>query len=72
MIVRDQATDEYLGIKCDECETLAPPAEQIDMAHGLIGMGWHCSGGAHRCPEHAGLPGPARASKSKRLICPEA
>lgn len=52
MVVRDKETDEYLGLKCDCCDTMAPPAAEIARGHGLINMGWHCSGGSHRCPEH--------------------
>lgn len=54
MVVRDPMTDEYLGIGCDHdgCETMSPPADEILAGHGLVNMGWLCSGGTHYCPEH--------------------
>lgn len=51
MIVRDDNGD-YVGIKCDECPTMAPPADEVLRGHGLVNMGWHCSGGTHLCPTH--------------------
>lgn len=53
MIKRDEETKEYIGIQCDRCETLAPPAKTILEGQGLNNMGWRCSGGSHLCPEHA-------------------
>lgn len=52
MIVRDE-TDVYIGIKCDRCAAMAPPAREIMEGNGLNNMGWHCWGGTHLCPEHA-------------------
>lgn len=54
MIVRDEVTGEYLNIKCDveSCQTVSPPAEELIKHHGLVNMGWYCSGGRHLCPEH--------------------
>ena len=51
MIVRDQAGN-LVGIHCDECSAPAPPAAEISKGHGLVNMGWHCSGGVHICPNH--------------------
>lgn len=55
MIMRNER-DEYIGIRCDtdKCKTVAPPAKEILAGHGLINMGWHCSGGIHHCPLHSG------------------
>ncbi len=52
MVVRDVVTKEYVGIKCDRCETLAPPAAEVLKGHGLVNMGWQCTGGTHLCPDH--------------------
>lgn len=54
MIIRDDKTGDYVGIQCSNthCETMAPPAAEIILAHGLIRMGWYCSGGTHLCPLH--------------------
>lgn len=52
MIVKDE-TNSYVGIKCDTCPTMAPPAADILAGHGLNNMGWDCSGGSHLCPLHA-------------------
>jgi len=38
-------------ILCDICGIEAPPAKEILAAHGLIRLGWYCSGGRHRCPQ---------------------
>lgn len=53
MVKRDPKTGEYLGIQCDECEAMSPPAADILAGHGLNHMGWYCSGGSHLCPAHA-------------------
>lgn len=53
MILRDEITGEFAGIGCNTCNAAAPPAEEISRGHGLINMGWYCSGGTHLCPEHA-------------------
>lgn len=53
MIIRDETTDEYAGVKCNNCDTVAPSAVEIAKGHGLINMGWYCSGGMHLCPDHA-------------------
>ncbi len=53
MMIRDVVTKEYVGIRCDRCETLAPPAAELLKGHGLVNMGWHCTGGTHLCPDHA-------------------
>lgn len=55
MIVRDEVTGEYRGIRCghDECDVMAPPAAEILAGHGLVNMGWECHGGTHICPAHA-------------------
>lgn len=54
MIVRDEQTREYQHIKCDAkgCEVISPPAAEVLAGHGLVNMGWHCSGGTHFCPKH--------------------
>ena len=52
MYVRDKTSKEYQGIKCDQCETWAPSANELLAGHGLVNMGWHCSGGVHLCPVH--------------------
>lgn len=52
MIVRDEISSEYIGIKCDRCETMAPPQKEIMEGHGLNNMGWDCHGGVHLCPDH--------------------
>jgi hypothetical protein len=59
MIKRDSETKEYLGIQCDKCETMSPPAAEILAGHGLNNMGWHCFGGTHLCPDHAPPEEPA-------------
>jgi len=47
MIVRD------VGIRCDLCDVMAPPAAEILRAHGLRRLGWHTDNrGAHVCPAH--------------------
>jgi hypothetical protein len=51
MIVRDERGD-YIGLACDTCHVAAPSAKEIIEGHGLIRMGWHCTGGTHLCPEH--------------------
>lgn len=53
---------EYQHIQCDapDCNVISPPAAEIMAGHGLINMGWHCSGGIHYCPRHAEL-GASRA-----------
>lgn len=53
--LRDEITKAPVGIKCDypHCQTLAPPAAEIQAANGLINMGWRCTGGTHYCPVHA-------------------
>jgi len=51
MVRRDNG--EYVGLKCDQCDTMAPPAADILRGHGLVNMGWYCSGGTHLCPTHA-------------------
>lgn len=55
MVLRDEQTREYRGIRCDAdgCEVEAPPAEKIARGFGLNNMGWHCWGGKHLCPAHA-------------------
>lgn len=52
MIVRDERTNEFVGIACDVCKEPAPSAVEIQRGHGLVNMGWKCSGGAHICPRH--------------------
>lgn len=54
MIIRDEITKAYLGIKCDAdmCEAMAPQSKEILAGHGLNNMGWRCSGGTHFCPAH--------------------
>jgi hypothetical protein len=47
-------TDEITGtarieVRCDTCGTEAPPAAEILAAHGLVRLGWWCSGGRHIC-----------------------
>jgi hypothetical protein len=51
MIKKDTA-GEYVGIQCDRCNIMAPPAREILDGHGLVNMGWYCSGGTHICPAH--------------------
>lgn len=55
MIIRDEITKTYLGIRCDahKCETIAPDGKAILAGHGLNNMGWRCTGGTHFCPAHA-------------------
>ena len=65
MIVRDEITSEYVGIKCNACEIVAPPAETIMEGHGLISMGWYCSGGTHLCPGHADQGAPTTTERYK-------
>lgn len=57
MILRD-AKGEYRNIGCEVegCPAEAPPAAELIAGHGLVNMGWRCSGGKHFCPEHADLP----------------
>jgi hypothetical protein len=45
----------YSHIVCDEpgCDVRSPPAKDVLEGHGLVNMGWHCSGGTHFCPAHA-------------------
>lgn len=54
MVKRDEA-GVYQGLACDTCGTMAPPPAEIIAGHGLIRLGWHCSGGTHICP---GCPHP--------------
>jgi hypothetical protein len=42
----------FIHIKCEECDTEAPPASEILKAFGLNNMGWYCDGGKYWCPEH--------------------
>ena len=51
MIERDD-NDEFVRIRCDVCRAPAPPNSDLIINHGLNGMGWHCMGGTHLCPEH--------------------
>lgn len=51
MYVRDEDGN-YQHIKCDVCEEISPPAAVLLDKGGLQGLGWYCSGGKHRCPEH--------------------
>lgn len=51
MIIRDE-TGSYVGMKCDLCGVMTPPAADILAGHGLNNMGWQCSGGSHLCPAH--------------------
>lgn len=51
MIKRDEKTGEYVGLACDTCDKDAPPAKEIMEAHGLVRLGWYCSGGTHICPD---------------------
>lgn len=62
MVKRDDSTGDYLGIACDGCGVMAPPAADILAGHGLVNMGWHCAGGTHICPkhEHPVIPAPVR------------
>lgn len=52
MVERDDVSN-TIAIRCDLCGTTAPPAIEIAKAHGLVRMGWHCTGGTHICPAHA-------------------
>jgi hypothetical protein len=51
VIIRNTETGEYVGLKCDICPTMAPPASEILRGHGLNRMGWYCHGGTHICAE---------------------
>lgn len=44
--------DEFVRIRCDECNKPAPPSPDILINRGLVNMGWHCLGGHHLCPQH--------------------
>lgn len=49
-------TDEISGarrveVRCDTCGKDAPPAVEIIAAHGLVSLGWYCSGGVHICAD---------------------
>lgn len=44
--------DGVVEVRCDSCGMKAPPAAEIRKGHGLVNMGWACSGGRHFCPEH--------------------
>lgn len=59
MIKRDEAGI-YQGLACDTCGAMAPPPADIIAGHGLIRLGWHCSGGTHICPA---CPHPAVADR---------
>lgn len=50
MTVKRDENGQYLGLACDECGTMAPDTTAIMAGHGLINMGWYCSGGRHICP----------------------
>jgi len=65
MIIRDEITSEYVGIKCNACEIVAPPAETIQEGHGLMNMGWYCSGGTHLCPDHVSEGAPTTTGVHK-------
>lgn len=49
MIVRNESTRAFEGIRCDKCGKNAPPTEEIRKGFGLMNMGWQCSGGKHVC-----------------------
>lgn len=49
MIVRNDVTKVYEGIRCDKCGKSAPSTEVIKKNHGLVQMGWQCLGGKHIC-----------------------
>jgi hypothetical protein len=53
MIVRDEIEGHYVCIKCDQCSRTSPPAKELLEGHGLVNMGWYCSGGIHLCPDHS-------------------
>lgn len=50
MILRNEHTQAFEGIACDQCEAHAPSVREIQQKHGLVNMGWSCSGGKHVCP----------------------
>ena len=52
MVKRDTITGDYIGLACDTCGEMAPSSKEIMAAHGLINLGWYCSGGVHICPKH--------------------
>ncbi len=48
--VNDEITGERrVEVRCDTCGRDAPPASEILVAHGLVRLGWKCSGGTHVC-----------------------
>lgn len=49
MIERD-TKGEFVRIRCDTCGEPAPSTPDRIINHGLIGLGWACSGGKHVCP----------------------
>lgn len=63
MVVKNDKTGAYEGLRCDKCATMAPSSAEIIAGHGLVNMGWHCSGGTHicpSCPHPAGYTPPVR------------
>jgi hypothetical protein len=59
------ASGHRIEIDCDICGVKAPPAEAIMKAHGLMNLGWYCSGGTHICPAHP-HPTEGRFAKGKQ------
>lgn len=49
MIIRNESTKAFEGIRCDKCGKNAPSAEEIREGFGLMNMGWQCLGGKHAC-----------------------
>lgn len=50
MTVIRNADGNYEGLACDTCAAPAPDTATIMAGHGLINLGWYCSGGTHICP----------------------
>lgn len=50
MVERDTKGD-FVRIKCDDCGKPSPSKSDLIINHGLIGMGWKCTGGSHVCPD---------------------
>ncbi len=49
-VIADEVTGaRRVEVRCDICRCEAPSAAEILAAHGLVQLGWACSGGTHVC-----------------------
>lgn len=64
-MVRRDERGEYVGLGCDTCPTMAPDSAAIIAGHGLVNIGWYCSGGTHICPS---CPHPTQPDYAQRVV----